>query len=320
MSIPSPQFEQYTLAHIPAASVPLYTSIFNLYNDAPGISRAVPVTAGSTVLQDKNLGCQTQGSFAGTPAPGGGTFGVNVPCALAFGTNVSQLNTEDLLIARVDQNIGDKQKLNFRYEYDWGVQATAASPINPVFNSVSTQPQDQGQFNYTYVISPTIVNSFIGAASWYTAIFGVANFPAAQALIPERFTFADGGASGSTGFATVGASLPTGRNVGQGQAIDDFSWVLGRHTIKLGGNYRYNKITDTSIASGSVEGTYSIQDLADFAAGSVGPVSKSALASSFTQSYPLLLGRAYSPLFAELLCAGRMGCDQKPEAHLWLSL
>lgn len=298
VSIPSPQFEQYTLAHVPAASLPLYNDVFALFNNAVGISRAVPVTTGPGILQDPtgHLGCQTNGSFSGTPAPGGGTFGVNVPCALAFGTNVSLLNKEDLLIARVDQNLTDKQKLNFRYEYDWGLQATAASPISPVFNSVSNQPQHQGQFNYTYVISPNIVNSFIGAASWYSAIFGVANFPAAQALVPERFTFSDGGASGG-GFATIGASFPNGRNVGQGQAIDDLSWILGRHTIKLGANYRYNKITDTSIASGSQEGAYAIADLADFAAGSVAAVSKSALNSSFTQSYPLLFAahiRLYS--------------------------
>jgi hypothetical protein len=304
VSIPTQPFQQYVLQHIPAASVPLYQDAFNLYNNAIGIGRAVPVTTGSGILQDStgNLGCGTKGSFPGTPVGNGTYFGkapagaTAIPCALAFQTNVSQLNTEDLLIARVDQNITDKQKINFRYEYDWGLQATAASPISPVFNSQSNQPQDQGQFNYTYVVSPTIVNSFIGATSWYSAIFGVANFKQAQTLMPERFTFSDGGANGG-GFATVGATFPTGRNVGQAQAIDDLSWILGRHTVKLGVNYRYNKITDTSIASSSQEGTYAFNDLADFAAGSVAAVSSKALASSFTQAYPLLFAahiRLYS--------------------------
>src|SRR5581483_8182011 len=293
VSIPTQQFENYVLAHVPAASAPLYQDAFNLYNSAPGISRAQNVTNGPGILQDANgnLGCQSKGSFVGTPAPGGGIFGVSVPCARAFSTNVSQLNTEGLLIARVDQDISSKQKINFRYEYDWGLQATAASPINPVFNSQSTQPQHQGQLNYTYVITPTLVNSFIGGASWYSAIFGVADFPKAESLMPERFTFTDGGANGSngTGFATVGASFPTGRNVGQAQLIDDLSWSLGKHSLKFGANYRYNRVTDTSIASGAYEGTYAFSDLADFAAGQVASVNGSkGLASSFSQSFPLL--------------------------------
>jgi hypothetical protein len=289
VSIPSPQFEQYTLAHVPAASVPLYQDVFNLYNKALGVSRAVPVTNGPGILQDAtgHLGCQSKGSFSGTAAPGGGIFGVTIPCAYAFGTNVSQLNTEDLLIARVDQKLTDNQKLTFRYEYDWGLQATAASPISPVFNSVSNQPQDQGQLNYSYVVTPNVVNNFIAAASWYTAIFGVANFQQAQSLVPERFTFSDGGANGG-GFATVGSTFPTGRNVGQAQLIDDLSWVVGKHTIKTGVNYRYNKVTDTSIASSAFEGTYAIADLADFAAGSVAAISSKGSASSFSQAYPLL--------------------------------
>src|SRR5581483_3982485 len=206
---------------------------------------------------------QSKGSFAGTPAPGGGIFGVNIPCAQAFSTNVSQLNTEGLLIARVDQDINSRQKINFRYEYDWGLQATAASPISPVFNSQSTQPQHAGQLNYTYVITPTLVNSLIAGASWYSAIFGVADFSKAESLMPERFTFSDGGANGG-GFATVGASFPTGRNVGQAQLIDDLSWTLGTHSLKFGANYRYNRVTDTSIASSAYEGTYAFSDLADF--------------------------------------------------------
>ena len=29
--------------------------------------------------------------------------------------------------------------------------------------------------NYTYVITPTVVNSFIGSVLWYSAYFGPAN-------------------------------------------------------------------------------------------------------------------------------------------------
>ena len=40
--IPSSAFQTATLASIPASEVPFYNKIFNLYNNAPGASRAVP--------------------------------------------------------------------------------------------------------------------------------------------------------------------------------------------------------------------------------------------------------------------------------------
>jgi len=283
VSLPSPQLQTYALAHVPAASVPLYQDMFSLVNASPGINRAVPVTNGGSLLQDSNgvLGCGT-GTFPGTPAPGGGTFGTNVPCAVAFGTNNTQINTEGLVTSRVDYNINDKQKVYFRYNYDFGLQATGTSPIAPVFNSVSTQPQHTGSLNYTYVITPSMVNNFSGSAFWYSAIFGVADFNKTTSLMPESITINDGGANGG-GFAAVGASFPNGRNVGQAELADDLSWTKGHHTFRAGIQYVYTRVTYTSIASGAFKGSYSLNDLTDFA---TGQVNSTGLGGSFTQAFP----------------------------------
>src|SRR5206468_4248887 len=119
------------------------------------------------LLQDANnhLGCGTH-TF-GTPGQtganpfvtgsSGARFGIDVPCARAFGTNTSSVNVENLFVAKVDHNLTDKQKLAFRYEYDWGLQATTTSSISHLFDSKSSQPQHQGQMNYTYVITPRLV-------------------------------------------------------------------------------------------------------------------------------------------------------------------
>ena len=293
IAAPSPQLEQYTLAHVPAASLPLYQDLFSLVNAAPGINRAIPVTNGNGSLQDGNgaLGCSNGGTFVGTPAPGGGKFGVDVPCALAFGTNNTQLNTEGLVTTRADYNITEKQKIYFRYNYDFGLQATGTSPISPTFNSISNQPQDTGSLNYTYVITPTLVNNLTGSAFWYSAIFGVADFNKTTSLMPQSITIADGGCNacvttpgGSTsGFVAVGAGLPTGRNVGQAELADDLAWTKGRHTIKAGVSYIYTKVTYTSIASSAFKGSYTLNDLTDFASGQV---NSTGLGSSFTQAFP----------------------------------
>ncbi len=253
-----------TLTRIPAASVPLYQDLFKLYSGAPGISRAVPVTTGTGPLQDStgHLGCGTQ-KFTGTYVNGssGPQFGVNVPCAVAFGTNASSVNTESYVSGRVDYNINDKQKIYFRLSRDWGIQASATSPISPIFNQQSNQPWTIPQVNYTYSITPNLVNNFIASGNWYSAIFGVVNFPDAEQAFPGNFVFDDGGANGSannttgTGFANVDALLPTGRRGEQFQLIDDLSWSHGHHTIQAGVNDRNNRISDSTISSGSIIGT-----------------------------------------------------------------
>jgi hypothetical protein len=292
-TFPSTQLLNYALAHVPATALPLYQDAANLYKGAKGLVNATPATANS-------LGCQTNGTFKGTPTGTGGVFGVDTPCAVTFLTSNNQLNTEGLFISRGDYIINSKQKINLRYEYDWGVQATGTSPINPAFNSVSTQPQHAGQLNHSWVITPRLVNNFIFAASWYSAIFGVADFAKVQALMPERFTFTDGGGSAGniTGVGSGGGQgtggFSNGRNVGQGQSIDDVSWSKGNHTIKTGFNYRYNKVTATNLSSAAYAGTFTFADLKDFANGVINSTGKN---SSFSQAFPQLYAahiRAYS--------------------------
>jgi hypothetical protein len=291
VALPSPQLENYVLAHATASALPIYQQAITLWNSAQGYNRAVPVTNGTGPLQDRNnhLGCGTH-TFTGTYVNGGNSgpqFGVDTPCAVAFGSNTSSVNTENLFISRVDWNRSPRHQFNFRYEYDWGLQATSTSPISHLFDSKSFQPQHQGQMTHTFIISPGLVNTLTVQSSWYKAIFGVLDFPGTQQAIPIRLSVNDGGANGSssTGLVSLGAGFPTGRNVGQGQLIDDLSWIKGSHNIKAGVNFRYNKVTDTSPSSGTIAGQYMLSDLTDFA---TGIVNGSKQGSTFQQSYPLL--------------------------------
>ncbi len=291
VSIPSPQLQSYILNQITPAQMPLYQKAFGVWNNAPGAKGAVPVTTGNSPLQDSsgNLGCA---DLAGTPAPGGGIFGQNVSCALAYGANGSNTNKEWLQTARADWNINDKQKIFFRFKGDHGFQPTGTSLLTPALNEQSIQPQYEGQINHTYVISPTMVNNVIFSILWYSAIFGPADESASLAAFPTRFTLsglggAAGANNGSGGFTNMGinwTAFPQGRDVGQGQLIDDFSWIKGNHTFKFGVNYRRNRVTDFSYESGSV-GSYIFGSLTDFATGVTDP----SPLSYYTQKFSPLL-------------------------------
>src|SRR5262249_30375946 len=280
------------------SAVPVYQAAIKLWDNAAGVSRAVPVVNGTGTLQDRNntMGCGTRTFSTEKPFVNGSSgprFGVDTSCARAWRTTNSSVNVENLFIAKADHNLTDRQSLNFRYQYDWGLQATSTSAISHLFDSKSSQPQHQGQFTHTYVITPRLVNKFTGQASWYSAIFGVQDFKGALDAIPVRLALNEGGANGG-GFVTVGANIPTGRNVGQAQIIDDLSWNKGSHTLKAGVNLRYNRVTDTALSSTSISGTYTLRDLKDF---TTGIVNGTAQGSTFSQAYPILAAahiRVYS--------------------------
>ena len=243
VSLPSSQYEAYTLANVPASAQSTYQQMFNLYNNAPSYKSATPTATGGSLAG----GC---GTLAGTTAPDGGTFGTTDACTLGAFASANNINIEWLFTGRVDWHVSDKQTLYGRYKMDRGSQPTATSYINPVFNTVSTQPEYEGQFNDSYVITPNVTNSAVVAANWYTAYFGPSSVSAAQAVLPFWAYFnigADGsGTSQVQGLSNLGVPgyFPQGRNVTQYQLQDDVSWTRGRNTFKFGANFRRDLVED----------------------------------------------------------------------------
>jgi hypothetical protein len=198
---------------------------------------------------------------------------VSVPCAYAYGASGSNTNKEWLETHRVDWNINDKQKIFFRFKGDHGFQPTGTNLLSPSLNEQSIQPQYEGQINHTYVISPTQVNNFIISFLWYSAIFGPASESASLNTFPSYFSIGGAGGTNTAGFYAQGVNwqyFPQGRDSGQGQIVDDYSWIKGNHSLKFGVNYRRNRVTDFSYEQGQV-GSYFFNNLGDFAAGVTNP-------------------------------------------------
>ncbi len=250
--VPSPQFEQYITANLTAnnpAALPFYQKAFGLYNNSSGSGR-------TTADPNAGLGC---GDFAV------GAFGTSVPCALTFRSTVNNLNTEWLMAARVDYNITSKDHVYFRYNTDHGVQATGTDPINSAFNANSVQPSYGGQFGYTRVMGPTMVNQLLLSASYYTAIFGPPNLASALSTFPTTFNFQDGD---MTNLGGSDSSYPQGRKVRQWQLVDDYAINAGKHTIKFGVNARKNFIS-TYAYGADTSGLFTFYSMTDFANGTL---------------------------------------------------
>jgi hypothetical protein len=253
--LPTTAFANAVMSNLQAKNpnaVPFYTTIFKLYSGAPGASGARPLNSND----DSALGC---GLFAG-PAPGGGTFGVDTPCAATLRSAVNNLNTERLQSFTVDWNVRSADTVRFRYKQDRGVQATGTDPINSLFNANSVQPEDDGQMVWTHTINPHTTNQFVASGLYYSALFGPPNINGSLALFPTTIAFGDGLFSNMGG---TDNAYPQGRNVAQYQFVDDFSWTRGNHGIKFGVNYRRNNLS--SFAAGpNTSGLITINDMNDF--------------------------------------------------------
>jgi hypothetical protein len=288
INFPSPALATYITNTVPAASQGLYALALADFKKSSAYASAIPVVTGPGGNQDAsgNLGCgdgsaaDDLGGLSGTPAPGGGTFGVDTPCLLVGTGTANNINKEWLFTQRIDWNINDKHKIYGRYKMDRGTQPTSTSFIDPLFSAVSIQPEYEGQFNDSYVISPTKTNVFVAAANWYTAYFGPPNVAASLADMPVNFYYSDDGLDGSgvnaaPGLPSLGVPfyLTQGRNVTQYQIEDDFNWIKGKHTIKVGGNFRRDLVSDYDSQYNTVF-PYSVTlSLGDFASGQVNPQS-----------------------------------------------
>jgi Carboxypeptidase regulatory-like domain len=224
--VPTQQFETATINNLNAtgqtAAAALYQKAFALYNAAPGISAAVPVSGG---------GCGS----------GFTVLGAGVPCAQQFRSTLGNRTQEDLWAARVDQNVGSKDKFYFRVWRDTGTQPTYTDPIAPIFNDLSPQPQYQGHVSETHTFGATAVNQLVFSAFHYSARFGPPDENAVLSAFPTVLQFSP------AVFANLGGTsynFPQGRNVTQYQLLDDFSKTYTGHTLKVGVNYRRYDVSE----------------------------------------------------------------------------
>jgi carboxypeptidase family protein len=304
--IPTTQWASDIQANIDTNSNPsvlaessIYKTMFTLYAGAPGASAATPMpvgVVGGTSFADG--GC---GGFSGSSV-NGQLYGIvttkdssgnptaitaaGLPCTKTFRSGANNLNKEWLQAIRVDYEVSAKDHISGRFWMDRGSQPTFTDPINPAFNSLSIQPQETGQLTETHTFNSNLVNQFILATSYYSAVFGPKDFAAATAVFPTDIGEAIGGndcqlADGS--LSCMGGELyryPQGRNVTQYQFVDDVSWTKGNHGLKFGVNFKRLDFADYG-PSARHGGQVRIRDLSDlvngaFAAG--GP-------SSFRQRF-----------------------------------
>jgi hypothetical protein len=235
--------------------------IFNLFNGAKNLNNAQPLTnsAGAFLPGQGCSNVSDTGAFAGFTAD----------CAQSVREVPVNFAPEWQIAGRFDWNIGPNDRAYVRVQYDHGVQPTFTDPVNSIFNATSDQPEYQGQINWTHTFGATMTNQFLFATTWYSAIFKNTNLDEALAAFPTSLTNGDSslGGSGScgVGLACDDFIWPQGRNVTQVQFDDDVSKTIGNHTLKFGGKWHKNYVSDHDFGLFNIglEVPFSLQDFAN---------------------------------------------------------
>ncbi|HZD33550.1 MAG TPA: hypothetical protein VE779_18035, partial [Candidatus Angelobacter sp.] len=249
VTVPTAAFQQYVLQQLPLGGtdsvtgshyapapqqVPFYQKMFSLYGNTMGTPLAV-------------LGCpfNSDGSpAAGAPPNGNG-------CANRKGVSHSSDDHEQVQTARVDYNIGRNDTAWFRFQADTGLQAAYTDPINPLFNSISSQPLYSFAAGYTHVFSQNLVNYFNPAFSWYESLFAPSDFSQTLAAFPIVLQ----GSGANAPFTTMGGLDNTwlqGRRATRFFINDNLAWSHGAHELRFGTNIRIFRLNDYDFGEGTV--------------------------------------------------------------------
>jgi hypothetical protein len=215
----------------PAASSGAGQGIFNLYNAAPGASRAV---AGSNNPSDPT-GCN---GFTGLAA--------GVPCSLTFRSIAGNFNPEWIFAGRVDYNINTNNHIFGHFKIDDGTQASYTDPISSIFNSQSAQKVEDTQFSWTSAIGNSEVNEFDMSLEHFHIIFSPPDLSATLAAFPTELTFGDGT------FTTLGgqdASQPSILALTDYHFSDNFSKNIRNHSLKVGLDFTRYDVGNSNYAN-----------------------------------------------------------------------
>lgn len=276
--LPSPEFQAATMANIDSIfgstspSYAFYRRIFKLYNETPGIGRALPGNFSDS------LGCK---GFVG---PNG--VGSTAPCTIHFQKTVGQPADQSIVSGRVDWNITGNDRAFLLLQYNHGHQVINTDPVSPLFNVYLNAPWWQGQFNQTHTFGPTAANQFLLAGTYLGGQSGVAHPAEALATFPTTLNWFNTG----TGLSLLGGfdyeyAFSVGTDITRYQIADDFVKAWGKHKIGFGADFVRTYWTFFTYTINAV-GDIVPQTLDAFYSGGVDPSSPGRNSTTLLQSFP----------------------------------
>ena len=176
-------------------------------------------------------------------------------------------------LVKIDHRFNDKHSLSVRYFGSTGTQiADVGSHLKDFFQAAPMHVHNLSVVE-NWIISSRIVNQLTLGTNYFSQTFqdNDIGFNAEALGLNTGSTIAGAPTITINGFDFVGATQPAGRTDTTGHITDNLSWTIGRHQLKIGGEYRRAQL-DVAYFS-NVRGTFTFD-------GTRGPWSSDATASS----------------------------------------
>ncbi len=170
-------------------------------------------------------------------------------------------------IIKLDHHFNDKHSISLRYLGTTGKQTAPTASLYADYFQTAPMHIHNASIVDTYVINSKMLNQLSLGMNYFLQTFNDANQnfnPGANAGLNLGLTggiiaagapsiIFSGGGTG-TGFDQVGATQPSGRTDVTGDISDSFHWTLGKHSLKLGGEYRRGNVNQLYFSN--VRGTF----------------------------------------------------------------
>ena len=149
-------------------------------------------------------------------------------------------------LGKIDWTISSKDSLSAHWFVGQGNQvAPVGSQLLAYYEEAPIHVQNIA-IVYNRVISATITNQLLMGVNYFNQVFNDYQTPAnVQALgFITNAPFPNAPNLNITNFDPVGLTPPEGRNDITGHITDQLSWVIGRHQLRFGGEYRQAQLDE----------------------------------------------------------------------------
>ncbi len=149
-------------------------------------------------------------------------------------------------LAKIDYTINEKNSLTAHWFVGQGNQVAPVGSSLAWYYEVAPIHVQNYAIVYNHVFSPSMTNQILAGVNYFNQVFNDANtdFDVASLGFITGSTLPGAPNINIGAFDPVGETPPEGRNDITGHLTDDFSWIVGKHQFKFGGEFRQAQLDE----------------------------------------------------------------------------
>jgi hypothetical protein len=149
-------------------------------------------------------------------------------------------------LAKIDYTINDKNSLTAHWFVGQGNQVAPVGSSLAWYYEVAPIHVQNYALVYNHVFAPNLTNQVLAGVNYFNQVFNDENtsFDVSSLGLVTGSVLPGSPNINIGSFDPIGETPPEGRNDITGHLTDDLSWVIGKHEIKFGGEFRQAQLDE----------------------------------------------------------------------------